>query len=469
MNPADATPSTGIRASLGWIALLLSVVPPLALAVAVASHALDVPIEDQWGFASEVIAFVRGDYAPAMIFQPVGQHRVVLPKLVMLPLAAATGWDVRAEIWFDFATVVASLLLIADVARRTLRPWWPVAWAWTVPLASAALFSLASWQSWTWGWMMAAYLNVLPTVCVVWALARFGLHGPAPALMTVAAIAASLSFISGLTLLPLVPAALLALPRDDRDVRRGRTIAIVATVLVAAALLYFATYPRGMRAQTAPTLAFRPLDLVLFTVRYVGTPLAAQSLDAAFRWGVAGLVACAASAAIAWRRAPELRAALLPWLLLAAYVVASGVVTGIGRLGAGPQLAIASRYTTISALFWVSLPPCLLLAARAAGLDRASRRARGAALLVAACALLVVANAYLATWERGRGSLLGRSRAIAEGASCLRTQAAPADACLRQLNHVPQLVRRVAAELRPLRLGPFHDEALPPDVPPATP
>jgi len=327
---------------------------------------------------------------------------------------------------------------------------------WTVPLASAALFSVVSWQSWTWGWMMAAYLNVLPTVVVAWALGRFGLRGPGPALMVVGAIAAALSFISGLTLVALVPAALLATPSDRHDDRRGRRIAIVAVVLVLAAALYVATYPRGMRAQTASTLTFQPVELALFAVRYVGAPLAAYSVESAFWWGVAGLLVAAASAGVTWTRAPELRAALLPWLLLATYVVAAGAVTGVGRIGAGPQMAVASRYTTISVLFWASLPPCLLLAARAAGFDRASRATRRVALLLAACALIAVGRSHVATWQSAQGGLLGRFLSISEGGTCLRTQAKPADACLRQLSHAPKLVRRVAAELRPLQLGPFR-------------
>ena len=462
MHPADETERSRFGAALGGIALALAAVPPLLMTRVLERFALDVPIQDQWAFAPEIVAFVKGEYSPAMMFRPVGQHRVVLPKLVMLPLAALTGWDVRAEIWFNFATVVACLLLLADLARRTLRRSWPVAWACAVPLASAALFSLASWQSWTWGWMMAAYLNVLPTVVVAWALGRFGLRGPGLALMAVGAIAASLSFISGLTLVALVPVALLAMPTDGRDEGRGRRIAIVTVVLVAAAALYVVTYPRGVRVQTTPNLTFRPLDLALFTIRYIGAPLAGQSLESAVWWGVAGLLVSATSAGLAWRRARELRAALLPWLLLAAYVVASGAVTGVGRLGSGPQLALASRYTTISALFWVSLPPCVLLAAHAAGLRRASRAKRGTALLMAVVALMAVGSAHVATWERGLGALRGRFQALSEGGGCLRTQPAPADACLRQVSRAPQLVRRVAEQLRPLQLGPFRDSVAPP-------
>jgi len=98
MQRPEETDRSRFRALPGWIALALAAVPPLLLAGVVRRFALDMPIQDQWGFAHEIIAFVKGEYPPAMIFFPVGQHRVVLPKLVMLPLAALTGWDVRAEI-----------------------------------------------------------------------------------------------------------------------------------------------------------------------------------------------------------------------------------------------------------------------------------------------------------------------------------------------------------------------------------
>src|SRR5262245_52570981 len=106
-------------------------------------------MRDQWRFAPHVVEFFSGDYTLERLWRPSGDHRVALPRAVMLALALCTRWDVRAEMWFDFALALASLGLLGDLARRTLGAMAPRAWAWTVPVSSAAIFSMAAWQSWT--------------------------------------------------------------------------------------------------------------------------------------------------------------------------------------------------------------------------------------------------------------------------------------------------------------------------------
>lgn len=456
MAAFDPPPGSAATRRLGhWLAFGLTALPPSCVAFVVARFAVDIPLQDQWGFAGEVIAYVQGSYSAAQLWLPVGQHRVVMPKLVMLMLAGLTGWDVRAEIWFNFGTALATLALLAAVAHRTLRPLFPAGWPWTLPLMSAALFSLAASQSWTWGWMMAAYLNVLAVAIAAWALDRFAGRYVGIALLVAAATVAALSFISGLVLVVLVPLALLLRPATDQ--RRVWRACAAAVLLGAIATVYVVTYPRGMLQAAAPTVRLEPAGLVMFTLRYLGSSLGGWEGDVSLAWGVAGLLVFSACALLVWRRAPELRGALLPWLFLATYVVAAGTVTGIGRLASGPGLALASRYTTISGLFWASLPVCVLLAARAVGLARAPFALRAAAGVACAIALGLGVDAYATAWQRGYGGLIGRQNAALEVRGCLRASLDAPDACLRRIFPQPKVVRAASRDLSRLRLSLFRE------------
>lgn len=439
------------------LALGLAALPPILVGREVARFAVDMPLEDQWGFAGDVIAFARGEYGLSRLWLPAGQHRVVLSKLVMLPLARLTGWDVRAEMWFDFAAMLAALGFLAALARRTLRPSFPVSWSSTLPVMSAALFSLVAWQSWTWGWMMAAYLNVLAVTIVAWALGRFGASDAGVAVMVLAASAAALNFISGMVLVGLVPVALALLPRGHGESHRIRRVAVAALLLGAMAALYIATYPRFWLQRATPTMRFSPLELAIFVLRYLGSPMTGRDPAAALLWGTGGLLLVGACALLAWARGPELRAALLPWLLLVVYIVGAGAVTAIGRMASEPGLAVASRYTTISALFWASVPPLALLAAESVGLRRAPLALRAATAVAAAIALLLFANAYATTWEQSIGGLMGRQSAATEARACLLASLDAPDACIRRISRQPGLVRRMSVELAELRYGPFRE------------
>lgn len=437
-------------------ACVLAAIPPLLVASAIARFAVDVPIQDQWPFASEVVAWHEGRYTLRRLWFPNGQHRVPLPKLVMLPLAAQTGWDVRAEMWLNFAFSLLALALLAALARRTLRPVVGAGWTCLLPLLAIALFSLVAWQSWTWGWMMAAYLNVLGVALVAWALGRFGARPAGVALVTLGAVAAALSFLTGFVLFALAPLALLLLGRDGAIPRRGAALGAACVVFAVVAGVYAATYPAMMR-RMGPPLAFDPLGVARFVVLYLGSPLAGRNQPAALLWGTSGLVLLAVSTALVWLRAPELRRAFLPWLLVATYTIGAGAMTAVGRMGGSMGHALLSRYTTVSGLFWASLPACVVLAAAAAGLFTAPRRVRAGAAVAAAVALALLLDSYTVVRQVGLGQLAHRREVALAARACLLASRRAPDVCLTPVNRDTRLVRQLSTKLAALHLGPFRE------------
>ena len=443
-----------MRADQRWsvVPLVLAAIPPLLIAGIIVRYAENVPFRDQWWFAPDVADYWSGRYAWGRLWRPSGDHRVVVPRMLMLGLAGWTHWDVRAEIWFGFVLACGGLLLVADLARRTLGPvtrWW----AWTVPVSSAALFSMAAWQSWTLGWMMTAHLCVFGAILVAWGLGRYATSGHGLSCMLIGSAVAAYSYLSGLALLMLLPVATAALPRH----RRRLHVTITAAWAVVLIALYFSGYPQRSVTRPIDAGVLDAKAIGLFVVHYLGSPLANGRPGVAFAWGTGALLAIVSTALLL--RSSATRPAAVPWLLLAAFVVASAVVTAVGRLSAGPEAALFSRYALVSGLLWACMLPCLVLLVHGRPWPAWMPSPTGAVLLLV---LLLAAQGYAAAWRRGVAATETRRDSLRIAGRCLHDLAHADDHCLQRIcPREPMLVRRVGARLARLGLGPYAVPAAP--------
>jgi hypothetical protein len=271
--------------------------------------------------------------------------------------------------------------------------------------------------------------------------------------MLIGSAVAAFSYLSGLALLVLLPVTLAALPRAGR---RPHVIVAAAWAVVLIAL-YFSGYPPRSAARPIDAGVLGPQAIGLFVVHYLGAPLANGRSGVAFAWGAGALLAIVSSAVLL--RSPATRPAAAPWLLLAAFVVASAVVTAVGRLSAGPGAALFSRYALLPGLLWACLLPCLVLVAHGGAWPAWIRVPAGGALLLV---LLLAAHDYADAWRRGVAATEARSASLRVAGCCLRDLARADDTCLQRIcPRQPLLVRRVGARLERLGLGPYAAPAAP--------
>ena len=70
---------------MGWyVAMLVALVPPILVLDVVARYAVNVPMFDHWPFSWIVVRYFRGELDWAALWYPSGQHRILVPKVVML-------------------------------------------------------------------------------------------------------------------------------------------------------------------------------------------------------------------------------------------------------------------------------------------------------------------------------------------------------------------------------------------------
>ncbi|MEM9553953.1 MAG: hypothetical protein AAGC60_06825 [Acidobacteriota bacterium] len=395
--PAD-TPSSSPQ--LRAATVLATLVPPVLVVTLVALWGVDLPHWDQFALVPHLEALSAGELALGDLWRPHNEHRLFVPQLLMLALASASGWNVRWELALHPLLALGIFLLAAHLLRteagdRRLPPWiWPA--------LSLLVFSTSQWENWTWGWQSQIFLAVLGLLGAVVLLARSDRLGATWAAAACATLA-SLSFAVGL-LVWFAAAPLLLRARSRRQAALRLAVWTAAAGMVITAVLH------GLPSSTAPTVdESLPRLLKLFggyVSLYLGSPVFGWP-HVALYGGFVAVVAVAVLVLVRLRPllgrrgddsrverdATLLSAALdraLPWLALLAFGVACACITGYGRLGFGIGQASASRYVTISNMFWLGALG-LWLAARPEPSDRTTRRRD--ALVAVLVGVLLVTNA----------------------------------------------------------------------------
>lgn len=427
--------------------------PPTLVAINAARFAPNVPYKDQWGMIPFVAEAVQGRLNRALLWQQVNEHRIPLPRLVVAALAWASRWDVRYEVAADFVLALVAALVLVAVVRRTVRPHAPAVAPWLVPVVSQLTFSLTQGYNWTWGTLMAMDMATLAVAGTAWTLARWDGGWRGVVTMEAWAMTGALSFGSGLALLWLVGIAILLAPTGAALPRRLAQAAVAIAVAGAFGKVYFVGwYPR--LGEPPPVFAWATVpQYTTFVLAYLGGAIGVRDVAVAARWGMAGLVVLAVAAGWLWVTSPRHRAAMLPWLLIEAYGLATAGLTAFGRLQNGLHVALLARYRPAVAMFAIGVVVVAALAA--AHLTTRSGRAGGAA------ALTLIAGLALAAPDHYRGSLDGVSamrnldRMLRAGGNCLQSCATATPQCLLLMCWDAGVARRMCPLMERFHFGLF--------------
>lgn len=427
--------------------------PPALVATTAVRYGPNVPYKDQWGMIPFVAEAVQGRIDGTLLWEQVNEHRTPLAKLVVAALAWATRWDVRWENGADFVFALAAAALLAATLVRTVRPHAPALVPWLVLLASQLTFSLAQGYNWTWGSLMPTYLATLATAGVAWTLAGFDGRWCGVVAMEALAIAAALSFGAGVTLLFLVPAAVLLAPTAQPWRTRGAQAAVGAGVAGLLTAIYLHGWHPRLGDPAQPFALAKVPQYLQFALAYLGSPTGARDVGESVRWGTAGVALLAAGGGGLWWTSPAHRRALLPWLLLATYTTANAALTAFGRLQNGLHIALIARYAPTTALF-----PLGALVVGALAIAALTRRARGPGIT---STLLLVGALGVAAPEHYRASLDGVAAMrnldtmLRAGQACVTTCAATSGRCFLDMCWSAQVAAQMCPLMERFRFGLF--------------
>jgi len=364
MSPARTIPATRVCVALATVVALAAIAYGVAFA---AQFWRVLPYYDQWAVVATYRRLAEGTGSLLDLLAPHNEHRLPFTKLafvvdfavfrgrlvlvqpllivgqlglgVAVGLVASRGYGAQARL---LAAVAGAAWLVAPVQIDNLVDPFLLQWG------ACGLLALASFY-WT-----AQLAEPMPDGRAT----RIALAAAAVAL-------APFSSANGLAVPPLAVFMAFVLP-----VPRAARIALTAAAALSVAGFFVGYAPPPSDPAYRPVLS-SPEGLLAFA-RYVAAFLGSidqHHPDNAIAVGAAGLAAYVALVgvlllALRSKRIDPSTAALA---MLATMAVATAVMTGLGRAGAGPLQAMSWRYVTWSVLFWASLLGCGWRQAAAAG------------------------------------------------------------------------------------------------------
>jgi hypothetical protein len=440
-----------------WAAALI---PVCFIAWIIWRFGLDVPHMDQWELVPILQKYNLKQPILNLLWSPHNEHRLFIPRLVMLWLAQATHWNILWELALNFFLALLVGLILVGILRRAYKLIQPAS-SWLFPLSvlfvSLFMFSPTQWHNWVWGWQNQIFFNILGLAAAAWSLSRYGFRVPGLLLGTAGAIVAMLSFANGLLLFFLLTVFFL-LPLYEEGSLLTRLPA--AVLIFSQGVIGSAFYLKGMTLSSSPALNQKEiLAHIYYLLAYLGSSLCQFSIPLAVFWGTMGLTGFVATVLFLERKDRRTLRILSPFLLLASYALFSALLTSLGRVSFETKQALAPRYVAISSLFWISLT--VLWVFLWGKMKPKEGKEKQASISVKVLGVLVVFASSLSmgfSWVYSYSALHSYHRVHLVGLECVRHYRDASERCLRIHALDPRQLRERAAWLEENRLSLFRKD-----------
>ncbi len=373
---------------------LAALIPFLVTAFTAFRFCLEILRSDEWSEIPLISKAADGAAGFSDFWAQHNEHRIFFPRLVLVPLAVLSRWDLRCEIVVNLLlalgtfSVFNALILREDkIFGQTHERWLPAA-------LSVLIFSLRQGENWVWGIEMVIFMAVFSAVLAFYMLSREHLGARVMGAAILCAVVSSYSFGAGLFVWP--TGLFILLLRETARVEKVRNVLVWAAAGTLSVIFYFHDF---VRPHHLPSLFFgvhHPAVFYAYFFKYLGSPLFLAS-SRAFAAGVLGSVVFVLSLLFLLSRETLSRSVTVAASAPGIFVLLTGFTTALSRCGFSAEQAMAERYTTISSLFWVSLVLLLVLVSRELGKNarQGGSWRWGPVFPLCLCGLIVLQSAWV--------------------------------------------------------------------------
>jgi hypothetical protein len=411
---------------------------------AIWTRTAQVPIWDEWVTVGLVQRVEHGTATLDDFLAFHGEHRIIIPRLVDVPLILATHWNRQVEMTFDLAVAIGEAALLFAALRRSLRST-SLLLALVAPLA-LLLFSFAQYDDWLWSFQITLTATVLGVALCVWALGARCITWRWLGLGILGALVAALSSLGGAV--AFIAFALVVFVRAG--VRK--TVVWIGCAL-AVLIPYFQGFPHSVTQPRVTTMA-------KFVLMFVGAPLESESPSGALMAGAFGMILLVTSLALYLYLHRSIKG-VEEWLGLGLFVLGVGTMISFGR---DLSSATTSRYQVFSVLWWVMLITLMTLNLRdgfvVSHLAAHGRRTPVHWMLAGATATVVLLMTIALTHMNAIsvGQMEDAKYIGQQNQACVVNYAYATPACLQLFYPNPDIVRQEAPFLKEARLGIFSGD-----------
>jgi hypothetical protein len=434
--------------------------PPLAILFILPGIANNIPVGDEWELTPLIVKLHTGGFTWNDFWLPHFEHRIPFLRLVILILAKLFGWDTNIERYFGLALQLASLVLLWQLSKLTLKENWRIQLAVVLP-QSLLLFSAVQWETWAHGLNIAWFLLNFATIGTSLVVNEWPGRWWSWLVAALATLTATYVIFGGIVLWPLVLAVMLVRHREWRKFY----IILWALAGAVAIGLYFYNYQNQATLVNPDVFFFikKPLDYATFVLTYLGSPLGSslsQAVNTSMWFGLLGVIILGAASGwlilISVRAKDQTWLKLLPWLQISLLAVLDATLTGVGRgvYGAAGNLG---RYNTNAILFWIGFSAIIFLALKKLYL-LANRQGRGGLVTLTALSIIVIIAGYTTAYIQGYNLIKQTGMQAEYGLSLIYDYpTAPAEV-METINFV-NLIRDELWSLDQYKEGPFRTTA----------
>lgn len=345
--------------------ILLVLAPAIFTAHLVWTKAVDVGTWDMWEKAPLLQKWHDGTLSWHDLYAAQIQHRIVVPRLLVIALTCLSGGDFRWEQYADYVLIAIGAVLVWSLLKRTLgaSPWrWPLMFAFNL-----LLFSPMHYQQLLWG---SSMWSLIPMPCMLGAILVLSPRENAGgswwrfAVAVLLAEIATHSFAHGLAIWPVMLGVLLVNPALG-TLRHRLWLTGLGTGIAAVTIAFYFTdfinvawhaydLKPGDPALSGGKSLFEDGNLsvaIRFFFGFLGTwfarsPFVDHPLEMAVLLGQITFLLFAALAIFTVRN--RLWRSTLPWLALAAYVLLVGLMVSKRGADIGEHRATTPRYLALS-------------------------------------------------------------------------------------------------------------------------
>jgi hypothetical protein len=325
------------------------------LRVGVTNAYSGVPFWDEWNGSLEFISRF-GPENISSIFVQHNEHRIVLFRLIAL----FNYHVLNGQIWFLVAVNLLILVGIVHILFRylslVLEQKWNVTPQTKISFISILVIIESSWmqeQNINWGFQSQFLLGIYLPLVAFFLLQRFWLSGNKRTFYfaILFGILSAGTFASGIVVLPLMFLGALLCKRDSRELLK---LSIVSLFLV---LLYFQGYSTpGQHSNPLASLFFNTFEVLKYTAVYLTSPVIKSIGERNYAVILLVLGGLIYATSLFFYRSFIRRnlisgegVLVLPMLFLTSFIG----LTALGRANFGAREALASRYTSVTLVFYV--------------------------------------------------------------------------------------------------------------------
>ncbi|GAM11080.1 hypothetical protein OR1_03389 [Geobacter sp. OR-1] len=350
---------------------------------------VNIPWGDEW----DALLFINKTGTSGLDFRALfaqhNEHRIAVPRLIMLANTTLFSFNLKYQMYLTATGLIAVSLICFYRFTGVVSP----GFRWLALIAPLLICSFRQSENLLWGFQIGLVLSLLLPVIAFHILAGSKQCEPGPYWIVAALLSGLLGSFSSSQGLFFWPCAVLLTALSGE--RNKWPAALLAGAGIIVWGLYFSGYVKPAGHPTISYIMEHPYEGFRFFCMTLGN-LVAWREDVSFAAGFLFLAAfiAALAAATAKKRLVELRF----WIALGLFSLMVLFAITLGRAGSGIDAAFASRYTTFSAVFAVSLLAIL------AALSTTGSMPGFRILLIPVTLLLLVAApfSYLQGWNSGK-------------------------------------------------------------------